>query len=327
MKNNITLSGESAGAIYTHAHLITGPPVKRAVLASGTLYLSSPLPVERGNGLIQTLEAKVKALGQSSLRTSSIPVLIQALKECNVNTMWIQEEPELSDWETKPEQVEELMIGDTEYEVCCHLFLMNCICDSNLSRQSVIWRNGVEELDGEAIAAAFESDKEWGTKLRKMYHVVIDRPTAAKLGALDIVNDARYTLPVEVISKKLEAANKRVYKYVVDQANPYQPSSRAHHAVDLLFLFDGVDLSFNTAATAVSQEMRQRWISFVSGQAPWSANSRFAFGPVGECKEISEAQFAARRRIEHCKALQEAGAGVYMPILFALTAGRINLLN
>jgi hypothetical protein len=56
-------------------------------------------------------------------------------------------------------------------------------------------------------------------------------------------------------------------------------------------------------------------------------NNRFAFGPVGECKEINEAQFAARRRVEHCKVLQEAGAGVYMPILFALTAGRINLLN
>jgi hypothetical protein len=31
--------------------------------------------------------------------------------------MWIQEEPDLAGWETKPEQVEELMIGDTEYEV------------------------------------------------------------------------------------------------------------------------------------------------------------------------------------------------------------------
>jgi hypothetical protein len=114
---------------------------------------------------------------------------------------------------------------------------------------------------------------------------------------------------------------------VVDQANPFQASSRAHHAVDLLLLFDGVDLSFNMAAAAVGQEMRQRWTSFVSGQAPWSVNNRFAFGPVGECKEINEAQFAARRRVEHCKVLQEAGAGVYMPILFALTAGRINLLN
>lgn len=117
MQKNITLSGESAGAVYVHAHLITGPPVKRAVLASGTLYLSSPLPVERGNGLIKTLEANVQELGQPSLRESSVSVLIQALKKCNVNTMWIQEDPELENWETRPEQVEELMIGDTEYEV------------------------------------------------------------------------------------------------------------------------------------------------------------------------------------------------------------------
>lgn len=90
--------------------------MKRAVLASGTLYLSSPLPVEKGDGLIKGLEAKVRELGQTSLRESSVTVLVQALRECNVNTMWIQEEPELSDWETKPEKVEEVMIGDVEYE-------------------------------------------------------------------------------------------------------------------------------------------------------------------------------------------------------------------
>ncbi|OOQ88570.1 carboxylesterase [Penicillium brasilianum] len=306
--DNITLSGESAGAIYTHAHLITGPPVKRAVLASGTLYLSSPLPVERGNGLIKTLEAKVQELGQSSLRESSVPVLIQALKDCNVNTMWIQEEPELDNWETRIEQVDELMIGDTEYE-------------------SVIWRNGVELLDGETIAAAFNNEKQWGTKLRKLYQVVADRPTAAKLGALDLVNDARYTLPVELVANKLKAANKRVYKYVVDQFNPWQPSSRSHHAVDLLFLFEGVDLSFNPAAQAVGQEMRNRWIRFVHGENPWSEEHRYAYGPFGECKEINETQFAARRRVEHCKVLQEASISSYMPIIASLTAGRISLLN
>ncbi|KAB8276025.1 Alpha/Beta hydrolase protein [Aspergillus minisclerotigenes] len=306
--DNITLSGESAGAVYVHAHLITGPPVKRAVLASGSLYLSSPLPVERGNGLIQALQMKVKDLGQPSLREASVSTLIQALKECNVNTMWIQEEPELENWETKPEQVDELMIGDTEYE-------------------SVIWRNGVETLDGETITAAFEEDKEWGTKLRKLYQVVADRPTACKLGALDLVNDIRYTLPVEVISEKLAAANKRVYRYVFDQANPWQASSRAHHAVDLLYLFEGVDLSFNPTAEMVGQETRKRWIRFVSGSSPWSSEQRFAFGPVGDCKEISETQFAGRRRVNHLKVLREAGVGAYMPIATALTAGKISLLN
>ncbi|PYI11536.1 catalytic protein [Aspergillus sclerotiicarbonarius CBS 121057] len=306
--DNITLAGESAGAVYVHAHLITGTPVKRAVLASGSLYLSSPLPVERGQGLIKTLEAKVRELGQPSLRQSSVSALIQALEECNVNTMWLQEDEDFQDWEAKPELVDEVMIGDTEYE-------------------SVIWRNGIEAFDGETIAAAFEQDEKWGTKLRKMYHVVADRPTACKLGALDLVHDTRYTLPVELVSEKLQAASKRVYKYVVDQANPWQPSSRAHHAVDLLFLFDGVDLSFNPAAKSVGQEMRKRWVQFVNGNSPWPEKQRFAYGPLGECGEISEAQFASRRRVEHVKALREAGMSVYMPILFALTAGKISLLN
>lgn len=79
--------------------------------------------MERGDGLIKTLEAKVQELGQPSLRESSVEVLIQALEECKVNTMWLQEEPELANWETKPEQVEELMIGDTEYEVRLNLSL------------------------------------------------------------------------------------------------------------------------------------------------------------------------------------------------------------
>ena len=277
--------------------------------------------------MIKALEAKVQELGQPSLRESTVPVLIQALKECKINTMWIQEEPELENWESKEEQVDELMIGDTEYEASIAPVHGNVVPPDLTIVQSVIWRNGVELLDGETIAAAFDNDKQWGTKLRKLYQVVADRPTAAKLGVLDLVNDIRYTLPVEVIANKLQAANKSVYKYVVDQANPWQPSSRAHHAVDLLFLFEGVDLSSNPAAQAVGQEMRNRWIRFVSGESPWPEGRRYAYGPLGECKEIDEAQFAARRRVEHCKTLQEAGMGTYMPIITALTAGRISLLN
>jgi carboxylesterase type B len=160
-----------------------------------------------------------------------------------------------------------------------------------------------------------------------MYQVVHDRPTACKLGALDFVNDTRYTLPVEMVADKLKVANKHVFRYVVDQPNPWQPSSRSHHAVDLLFLFGGIDLSFNPAANEVGQEMRKRWIQFVNGMSPWSEDRRFAYGPLGECKEITEGQFASRRRVEHLKVLREAGIGVYLPIVFALTAGRISLLN
>jgi len=67
--------------------------------------------------MVNTLESKVQELGQTSLREAPVPVLIQALGECNVNSMFLQEDSELQDWESRPEHVEELMIGDTEYEV------------------------------------------------------------------------------------------------------------------------------------------------------------------------------------------------------------------
>lgn len=100
-----------------HAHLLTGVAVKRAVLASGSLYLSSPLPVERGDALIKALGERIQALGGKSLREAPVSKIIRTLQDCNVNTMWIQEEPGLQDWQSKPEQVEQVMIGDTEYEV------------------------------------------------------------------------------------------------------------------------------------------------------------------------------------------------------------------
>lgn len=87
-------------------------------MASGTLYLSTPMPTKRSDELIKVITRKVQSLGQRSLRDSPVPVLLQALKECNINTMSLQEEPELEEWQTRPEQVDEVMIGDTEYEVC-----------------------------------------------------------------------------------------------------------------------------------------------------------------------------------------------------------------
>ena len=130
-----------------------------------------------------------------------------------------------------------------------------------------------------------------------------------------------------MISDKLQSSNKTVYKYVIDQPNPWQSSSRSHHAVDLLFLFGGVDLSFNPGAEGVGQEMRRRWVRFVNGDAPWTEQKRLAYGPLGECREIDEVQLAGRRRTGHINALREAGMGVYMPIVAALTAGKISLLN
>ena len=106
-----------------------------------------------------------------------------------------------------------------------------------------------------------------------------------------------------------------------------QASSRAHHAVDLVLLFGGLDLSFNPAAEKVGKEMRKRWISFVNGEAPWSSEKSFAFGPFGEYNEINANEFAARRRVKHLDLLEKMDIANINAVFGALAAGRISLLN
>lgn len=117
IQNNMTLAGESAGAVYAHAHLSTAAPVRRGILQSGSLYLSPPLPVERGKPMIKALADKIQERDHVSLAEAPVEVLLRQLKENNINTMWIQEEPDLENWEQRVNDVPELLIGDVEFEV------------------------------------------------------------------------------------------------------------------------------------------------------------------------------------------------------------------
>lgn len=196
----------------------------------------------------------------------------------------------------------------------------------------MIWRRGIETLSPSDIISTFTgSDPERGNKLRKAYHISADRPTSSTLGVLDLLHDSKFALPTELVAEKLIANKKKVYRYLFDEVNPWQASSRAHHAVDILFLFGTMEFSHNPPAEAVGEDMRNRWISFVNGSEPWSELSttqkRFAFGPYGDCKEIDQRQFAGRRRVHVLELLREVGPQVYNGIANKLAAGKISLLN
>lgn len=116
-QHNITLGGESAGAVYAHAHLFTDTRIKRGILMSGSLYLSPPQSAGRGEVLIEKLSKFVQELEGKSLRDASVSALLRALEDTGTVSMWIQGDRVLGDWERKTENVESLLIGDVEYEV------------------------------------------------------------------------------------------------------------------------------------------------------------------------------------------------------------------
>ncbi|RDW92367.1 carboxylic ester hydrolase-9 [Coleophoma crateriformis] len=307
-KNNITLGGESAGAIFTHAHICTGVPVRRGILQSGSLHASPPMPRDMGNAWIKRLSWKDHTDSALSIRTESIENLLQQLRDHNLNTTFLQEEPILQGWDERGIQVEGLLVGDVEYE-------------------TVIWNNGIGEFTAEEITKIFNRDSEHGEQLRELYGIYPDRQTSSKSGALDFINDVRYVLPNEEMCQRRRQSSLKTYQYLMDEPNPWHSSSRAHHAVDLIFLFGGYDISFNSAAAKVSGKMQEKWISFVHGEEPWDTEKRFAIGPYGKCGEIEDDEFAARRRARCLEVLKGIEKRKLLEMSGMLAAGRLSLHN
>ncbi|KAM0817841.1 putative Carboxylic ester hydrolase [Seiridium cardinale] len=306
---NITLIGESAGAVYCHAHMVSKSPIRQCILQSGSLHLSPPQQHSVANGLIDSMSQGLRRLGNWTLRDAPVSSLLEVQRDLGLVSFYLQMEQQLEGWsEMISGSVERLLIGDTEYE-------------------AALWRNGIETLSGEYISQAFDLFEDDAVLLKKLYGIVADRPSSCKIGALDFLNDTRFTLPVETMVEQWRNSGQPVFRYLVDQPNPWQSSSRAHHAVDLLFVFGAFDLTFDRAAQRVSSDMQQKWIQFICGKDPWQPQDYWAFGPCGECRTIDHCAFEARRRSRHLSALKAAGPAKVNAVYKTLALGRLSLLN
>lgn len=191
----------------------------------------------------------------------------------------------------------------------------------------MIWANGVRSVPEEKIVEAFKSSYSLSDNLKNLYGVALNRLSACHTGALDLLNDALFALPIERMQTDWTSLGHVVYRYVVDQPNPWQRSHRAHHAVDLLYLFGGFDMAFDSGAEKVSADMRAKWVSFINGNAPWGPTRTYAFGPYGRCGEINEAELSSRRRKHHLGFLKDYDPAELSSVVRSLAAGRISLLN
>ncbi|KZL75605.1 hypothetical protein CT0861_06996 [Colletotrichum tofieldiae] len=305
---DISLAGESAGAVYCHAHLAAGAHVRGVILSSGSLYLSSPQSEEKALALRQTLRRHLHALGDFELSTAPVGKMVKALESSKIQSWFLQADSELEGWQTKIGAAERLMIGDVQNE-------------------AVIWREAVWAMDTSAIVNAFNLAGEHRGALRRLYNIYLDRPSSSKIGALDFINDYKFLLPAENIARLFRATNRPVYRYLVDEPNPWQPSNGAHHAVDLLFLFGGFDLSFSPTAKKTGEHMRKAFIAFLHSQNPWASSSHAAFGPYGTFQELDGVGVGCRRRMEAAGFLQGVSSQILDKVFFALAAGRISLSN
>lgn len=218
-----------------------------------------------------------------------------------------------------------------------------------LSCKSVIWRSGLWAAPTASLVEAFSHGP---SKLAEAYSINASRPASCVLGALDFLNDLKFLLPAEMLAFKAahvwnpyapDAATTtpgKVYRCIIDEPNPWQPSHGAHHAVDLLLLFGGFDNSLeanlaygeappSSTFVQTGRDMRRRFIEFVNGGEPWDTYNVAAFGPWGGFKMLSRtsAELKMRRRMDHLRVLRRMDKDALEKVFMDLARGRISLLN
>ncbi|KAH7126526.1 Alpha/Beta hydrolase protein [Dactylonectria estremocensis] len=306
--NRVTLAGESAGAVFCHAHMVTDAPARQYILSSGSLHLSPPLPRDKSSAMRQLVQKHLRELDSYDLRSAPAPRIIEALKKSGIQSWYLQVDPLLENWQYPTGAGERLLLSDVQNE-------------------AILWNGGMWATDIDAIVNAFDLAGEFGTELKRLYNIDFERPSASKIGALDFLNDCRFVLPIEKMAQMWRTAQKPVFRCLLDEVNPWQPSSGSHHGIDLIVLFGGFDLSFSPSVQQTGIQMRKKWIEFIHSEEPWSPDVYAAFGPWGEFRQLDNAGLRSRRRMRQVEFLGAMDTKVVDQVFVALAAGKVSLLN
>ncbi|KAK6072221.1 cytochrome p450 [Seiridium cupressi] len=278
--NRVTLGGESAGAVYCHALMVMDAPAQQLIMSSGTLFLSPPQPTERASGMISAVRNQLHKMGSYELRTAPSDIIVEAVKQTKLVSWFLRADTPLDGWQDK--------LGNAAQR----LLLSDC------QNEAVLWRSAIWATDKEALTGAFDLAGEEQERLMNHYHIYPNRPSSSIIGALDFVNDYKFVHPVEKIVRQWQSAQKPVFRCLIDEPNPWQPSNGAQHAVDLLLLFGGFDTLIPDAARRTGKQMREKWIQFINGKDPWDPRVYAAFGPYGAYEELAQSAVKSRRRME-----------------------------
>ncbi|KAK5056227.1 hypothetical protein LTR84_012780 [Exophiala bonariae] len=307
---NITIGGQSAGAIYTHGLLAMGIGPKRVIMASGSLYLTAPQTRDRGLKLLRYIEHRLSS-GESKgtmsnisakegdlLRKAPVHAIVKIFEEAKFYSWWMFDAP-LGDWKNDLR-----VFGNVE-----------AVLLSDCRDEGIPYEHRLRQSTKAEILNAFKglSGSDY-TTLMSAYGLDATQAGHAQCVtmATDFVNDARYALWTQEIWGQLQPVKKKVYLCHYDEVNPFGPwptlgYSVAHHAVDLLAAFGGYDAEVNDATRNAGRLLRGKWIDFINGDEPWTPDMVYCIGPDGKSGPVPAGEIGPRRRYANFEILKRIG--------------------
>jgi hypothetical protein len=251
--------------------------------------------------------------GADDLQTLPPGKVVEGLGQMGFKNCWLHEEDsfvcgaEGEEWGISDNsEVTDIMVGDCKYE-------------------SRGYERNIISLGIEKLRALFHSRyPDTGAEIVKAYDIDLGSMDTARHGISAFLNDIKFAFGTDEIYRlEHNARKRRCFRYVMDQPNPWDESAGAHHALDLLFLFGGpFDYSSDQAAMRVSGDMREKWVAFVYGEAPWDEKLVYAWGPDGRYGPVPDEQLKERRRVGCFEAVRRIGWERLQPLVTRLVEAR-----
>ncbi|KAK3655686.1 hypothetical protein LTR56_003335 [Elasticomyces elasticus] len=317
--DNITLAGESAGAIACTYHLQSRQPLFTRMMAmSGTSLLTPPLPLEVAE---QGYQTAIKALG---LEGKPVEERMEKLRRMDAGEL-----------RAKCAAVPMLPVADEKMPITGHSFanfktgkveiagaswceammIGDCGFDGSIQGLRLVHRKkGIGKAFCDAIHKSLSSQH--AEKLLSGYGISADTDDdMAFERVLQTFNDIGFYAPTIAYA---EGFGIKTYMYRFNENNPWQGpwQGRATHILDVALLFQNFNDYLDDTQLRTADAFACSVFKFVHGKEPWEAwgggagKVAWVLGPDGMSRTVEDVPAKTGRRPTLLDLAKELGGGL-----------------
>ena len=295
--NNVTVVGQSAGAVSIGHHLAANHPMKfhRAVCMSGLGSTLRTLSMEEHEALFNATCRYFSIDAQASdaldlLRKVDQQVLanadhiIQGVPSgtgnpCQDGWFYAHDPQEVTE---APHWLRSFMIGDVHNEGV--IFVLN------------LWNNTYDTVRSTLLEHI--QDEKFLDSVFNEYGVTSELPKSEFIEKVcNMGADAVFKIQnfeTALVNKRLREEGHALFKYHFDQRSRLDNilNGKAYHGFDVIYLFGNLDSKLNKEERQMAHDFASAWINFTYGQAPWQRDDRISYwklwGPNCQQKVVTK---------------------------------------